>query len=139
MSIEEKQHLKETTYTEAMRYMDNAVTLLKEKGQKDGNHYRDIKYVKMACGTAYSAALLALDAYLAIKGTTIEKKKHQRKSVDDYKRILSRIDRKALDEYIDTYNILHLSGYYDGINKVDIIWSGLESAQYIVNRIKPRA
>ncbi|MDR0567490.1 MAG: DUF5618 family protein [Prevotellaceae bacterium] len=67
MSIEEQQEIKSNAYSEAMRYMENAKAAL-QKARKEGKHYSDKKYVRMACGTAYSAILIALDAYLLLKG-----------------------------------------------------------------------
>ncbi|WP_255713435.1 DUF5618 family protein [Dyadobacter chenwenxiniae] len=34
------------------------------KAQKEGIEYKDIKYVQMASGTAYNAALMIADEYL---------------------------------------------------------------------------
>ena len=52
MSIQEQQELKTRYYGEATRYMDNAKEYLKN-AKKDGDIYRDAKYVRTACGTAY--------------------------------------------------------------------------------------
>jgi Domain of unknown function (DUF5618) len=130
--------LKTKNYTEALRYIQNAAEILSTKAKKDGNYYQDDKYVRMACGTAYSGVLLALDTYLILKNKTIVKKNHQRKSVDDYRAILSTMDKKMLNEYNASYQILHLGGYYDGITKYDVIKSGMNSAIEIINKIKPQ-
>ena len=45
MSLSEQQKLKEKYYGEAQRYMNNAKEYLKS-AQKDGNYYRDNKYVR---------------------------------------------------------------------------------------------
>ena len=64
MARPEKQDLSLTPAQEAERYHENARKILSEKvGKKDGL-YAD---VKMAAGTAYSAALLILDEYLRQK------------------------------------------------------------------------
>lgn len=55
---------KNATYDEAMRFMHNAEDILKNKAGTDGVFYKDAKYIKMACGTAYNAVLLAIDAFL---------------------------------------------------------------------------
>jgi uncharacterized protein (UPF0332 family) len=133
MSTQEK----EMRYREAARYIENATDILKTKGNKEGGYYQDTKYVKMACGTAYNGVLLAVDAYLEIKGVPLKEKKNSRKTVKDYIAKLSQLDRKLLQEFNAAYNILHLSGYYDGINKYDVIRSGFDSAINIVNKIKP--
>jgi seryl-tRNA synthetase len=50
---------------------------------------------------------------------------------------LSQVDKKLLKELNAVYNILHLSGYYDGNNKYNVIREGLDSAITILNKIKP--
>ena len=134
VSVEEQQELSNTFYNEAVRYMDNAKGYLKQ-AQKDGNMYRDKKYIKTACGTAYSGVLVALDGYLALKG--IHDPPKVRKTVEYYQRNLAKLDKKMLDHYICAYQILHLSGYYDGMGKVEVLLSGFDDANAIVNKIKP--
>ena len=135
MSIQEQQLLKEKYYSEAVRYMDNAKeNLLKAK--KEGKFYQDTKYVKTACGTAYSGLLVALDGFFTLKGIKNPKKK-LRKSIEFYQENLSKIDKKMLDYLISAYKILHLSGYYDGINNAIVIKEGFEAAGKIIEKINP--
>jgi len=35
------------------------------------------------------------------------------------------------------YKVLHLSGYYDGVNGVNVIKEGFNAAYYIIEKIKP--
>ena len=116
--------------TEARRYLANAKNILKNSKVENG-FYRDVKYVRMACGVAYSAVLMAIDGYLLKKGKEIRRRR--RKSVDDYRRELSKIDKKMLEYFNAAYNILHLSGYYDGTNRVSVISDGLKVAHEIIN------
>ena len=51
MSIQEQQELREKSYAEAIRYMDNAKETLKKAGKED-YFYKDKKYVSSACGIA---------------------------------------------------------------------------------------
>jgi len=125
-------------YLEAMRYMDNATKMLSEKGKKKDGLYHDIKYVRAACGMAYSGLLLATECYLEMKGKPVIKKKDGRLSVERYKENLAKVDRKALAYFIDAYNILHLSGYYDGLNNAIALKAGFESAMEIFKLIAPR-
>ena len=67
-------------YKEALRYIDNAKDNLKLAG-KDDQFYEDEKYVKTACGTAYSGALIALDALFEIKKIPTRRR---RKSIEYY-------------------------------------------------------
>jgi len=86
---------------------------------------------RMACGVAYSGVLMTIDGYLLKKDKEIRRR--GRKSVDDYRRELSKIDKKMLEYFNAAYNILHLSGYYDGTNRVSVISDGLKVAQEIIN------
>jgi Domain of unknown function (DUF5618) len=129
---------KEMRYIEVARYITNAQDILKSKGNKKEGFYQDVKYVKMACGTAYSAVLMALETFFEMKGVPIEKKrKNRRPNVQDFEKKLAVLNRKMLNEFNVTYNVLHLDGYYDGITKYDVIRSGFDSAIQIINKIKP--
>ena len=135
MSIQEQQKIREKYYSEAMRYMDNAKEYLKS-ARKEGKFYRDKKYVRTACGTAYSGVLVALNGFLLLKD--IEKPKGKdRKSIEFYQENIGKIDRKMLSHLNAAYQILHLSGYYDGIEKADVIKSGFDDAYTIIDKIKP--
>ena len=137
MSISEQEALKETYYSEAVRYMDNANEYLK-KAKKEDNYYHDQKYVKTACGVAYSGLLVALDGFLMLRGMGKPKGK-QRKSIEYYQSNITKIDKKLLDYLNNAYKILHLWGYYDGIESVSIIKEGFDEAYKIINKIKPTA
>ena len=135
MSVQEQQQLKEKYYGEAMRYMANAKECL-TKAQKENGYYQDQKYVKMACGTAYSGVLVALDCFLILKGAHKPTAK-ERKSIEYYQKNITIIDKKMLVTLNCAYQILHLSGYYDGIKKADVVLSGFAEADKIINKIKP--
>lgn len=134
MTIKEQNAIKREYHTEALRYMDNAKETLKKAG-KDGSLYKDAKYVKTACGTAYNGVLIAIDAIFLIKGVAELKK--GRKSIEYYRENLKKIDNKALAILNTAYNVLHLDGYYDGVTYVKTIQSGFESAYEIIDKIKP--
>ncbi|GHT70132.1 hypothetical protein FACS189452_10850 [Bacteroidia bacterium] len=140
MTISEQQEQRKLQpYAEALRYMSNAEETLQKAG-KENNRYLDPKYVSSACGIAYKGVLKALDAWLAIKGVSISAKRNKAKphrSIDMYRRDVSRLDGKMLDNLNTVYNILHLAGYYDEEQKADIIRSGFEDAYEIIARIKP--
>jgi hypothetical protein len=133
MTQERQQEITHKNYAEAIRYMDNAQETLKKAG-KEGNYYRDPKYVRAACGIAYSGVLIALDNYLLLKG--IEKIKG-RKSINYYCDHIARIDKKMLTHINVAYNALHLSGYYDGTQSVRIVKVGFDEAYKIIDTIKP--
>ena len=123
----------ENPYQEAMRYVENAEEILKSAG-KDGKYYIDQKYVKIACSTAYSAILVALDGLFDYKNVP---KKRGRKAIDYYKSNLAKIDKKLLKELNNAYTVLHLDGYYGGITYIKTVESGFENALSIIEAIKP--
>jgi uncharacterized protein (UPF0332 family) len=129
-----QEQIRQTFYAEALRYMDNAKEVLK-KAQKEDNSYRDKKYVRMACGTAYNGVLLALNAYLLLKDVELPKKK--RRSIEFYTSHVARLDKKLLSYVTNAYEILHLWGYYDGIGDARVVNAGFDNAHQIINKIKP--
>jgi hypothetical protein len=134
MSTAEQQELKQKNYAEAMRYMENAKETL-QKAVKEDDYYRDKKYVRTACGTAYNGVLIALDTYLKLKDVEMPKKK--RRSIEFYTNNIAKIDKKMLN-YLDVvYNVLHLDGYYDGILNARIIKEGFDVAYRVIDKIKP--
>ena len=135
MSVQEQQETKEKYYSEAMRYMDNAKEYLKN-AKKEGNIYYDPKYVKTACGTAYSGLLVALDGFLILKGLHKPTGK-VRKSIEYYQRNLTGENKKMLAQLNIAYQNLHLFGYYDGAQDATVIKSGFDYAYNIINKIKP--
>jgi uncharacterized protein (UPF0332 family) len=132
----EKQVFKKKSYQEALRYMDNAKEVLKKAG-KEGIFYKDKKYVRMACGTAYNGILVALDAWLTLKGIEIPQEKGKRTSIDFYRQHIAKLDKKALSYVNNAYDVLHLYGYYDGILDSRVVNAGLDTAYELINKIKP--
>ena len=122
-------------YAEAIRYMDNAKETLRKAGKDDPN-YTDPKYVKTACGTAYSGVLVAIDAWFILKGIP-ELSRKQRKSVDCYTACIVMIDENLASSLLAAYGVLHRAGYYDGITSVKVIEGGFDAAYEIIERIKP--
>ena len=135
MSIQEQQEVKEKYYGEAIRYMDNAREYLKN-AKKEDKIYRDVKYVRTACGTAYNGVLIALDGFLILKGVKKPTKK-DRKSIEFYQSNLGKLDRTMLDHLNVAYKILHLYGYYDGVEDAIVVKRGFDLADKIIEKIKP--
>ena len=117
--------------------MDNAKECLK-KAKKEDNYYNDTKYVRMACGTAYNGVLIALDCFLILKGVHKRTSK-TRKSIEYYQNNLGMLDKKMLVSVNDTYKILHLSGYYDGIQDAIVVKRGFDLANTLIEKIKPNS
>jgi len=108
---------------------------LKNAGKENGNWYKDKKYVRTACGTAYNGVFIALDTLLEIKGVELPHKK-TRRTIEFYRAAINK-DRKLLNAFNTVYNVLHLSGYYDGETSIKTIQAGFEMAVEVINRIKP--
>lgn len=132
MTATEQQIVKDEYYNEAIRYMENAKEILKKAGKED-NHYQDEKYVKTACGLAYNAVLVALKGLFILKDIPKPKNRAKREYYEDN---LAKFDKKLLKYYNEVYNILHLSGYYDGVTNVKVVSSGFEEAYLIINKLK---
>jgi uncharacterized protein (UPF0332 family) len=128
---------KEMRFREAVRYLENASDILRVKAKKKDRYYQDEKYVRMACATAYNAVLLAVETYLETKGKAIKPKKGSRTNVKDFQKNLAALDNKVLNDFITSYQVLHLDGYYDGVTNATVIQEGMNSALNIVNQIKP--
>jgi hypothetical protein len=123
----------ENPYKESMRYIENAENILKSAGI-DGRYYIDEKYVKIACGAAYSGILVALDCLFEIKNLP---KRRGRKAIDYYQSNVAKVDKKLLKELNNAYTVLHLDGYYGGITSIKTIESGFDDAISIISSLKP--
>ena len=134
MTIQKQEQTKEKYYSEAMRYMEKAKAYLKNANKED-DFYLDKKYVKTACGTAYSGLLVALDGFFTLKD--LKPKGKERKSIEFYQRNITTIDKKMLHTLNSAYEILHLWGYYDGITSVSVVKKGFDLAYCLIDTIKP--
>ena len=136
MTPEEQNLFLSKWHAEATRYMDNAEETLKKAQKQDHGWYKDEKYVRSACGIAYLGVLVALDAWLTLKGVRIpNKRKHP--TIDFYEYEIAKLDRKMLDYLNSAYNMLHLEGYYRRERSVKAIDAGFDFAYLIIDKIKP--
>jgi hypothetical protein len=111
-------------YQEITRYLDNAREILSTKANKEGQEYKDIKYVQMASGTAYNAALMIADEYLRKKeGAKFIKPQ----SIDEYR--IRKYNKTLLSYLNEAYDTLHLAGYYHGTPSVRTIKAGMDATQ----------
>ncbi|MCE6993020.1 DUF5618 family protein [Dyadobacter sp. CY323] len=116
----------------AASYLENARQILSEKARKDDGEYRNIRYVKMASRTAYSAALLIIDEYLKQhEGVKFKKPT----SIEDYTDRLRKYDKKLLVLLLEVYDELHIVGYYYGTRSVNTIQTGLENVRKMLTYI----
>jgi len=118
-------------YLEAKRYVDNARKILTNHAGKHGEFYTDPKYVKMACNTAYTGVLVALD------GTFQLRKKGQRSDVIKYRKAIGEKNKSILTYFNSAYNTLHLLCGYDGDLYVDNSQNGLKLADKIIEWSRP--
>jgi len=117
---------------EANRFMKNAHKELL-LADKNGKYYQDVKHLRVACGTAYLAALKALDGIFLLRNVS---KPKRRASIDYYRLGLVKMDKKILLSLNTVYEVLHLSGYYDGLTDIKVINRGFEEAQWIIDKLK---
>jgi len=136
MTREEQNAFLSKEYAEAIRYMDNAKEMLQRAGKRDDGLYKDEKYVRVACGTAYLGVLIALDAWLTLKGVEIPIKRNHT-NIKFYLSNVGNLDMKLLDHLNSAYNVLHLDGYYRKEKGIKTIESGFDRAYYIIDKIKP--
>lgn len=136
MTPEKIRESKQKAIDEATRYYNNAKTMLSEKAGKNGNYYSDAKYVKTACGTAYSGVLIILDAFIKIKGQVTNYK--DRKSIEYYRDNITDRDNTLLKYTNSAYNILHLSGYYDGELSYPVIKEGMDVFDKIISHFRTK-
>ena len=123
-------------YAEAMRYMNNAKETLRKAEKRDDGQYKDTKYVRTACGTAYLGVLIALDAWLTLKGVQMPIKRNHT-NINFYLTNVGKLDMKMLDYLNDAYNVLHLDGYYRKVKNIKVIEGGFDTAYEIIDKIKP--
>src|SRR6218665_4053262 len=114
-------------YKEALRYMDNAKEILSAKAGKEGKyyHYEDVKYVKKACKVAYKAVLIAINAYLEMKGKTINGKPDL-VNLNDYRRALND-DTEMFNDYNNARSTLYCAG---GNGNFNCLRNGIRRCHY---------
>lgn len=134
MSIDEQQLIKQKSYSEAIRCMENARETLKKAGKEYRRYYIDRKCVKTACRTAYKGVLVALDAYLLLNGI---KRTRGRKSIEYYSEQVGKLDKKLLLRVDSVYDILCLLICNYGNLNVRNVKTGLDTACEIIDKIKP--
>ena len=117
---------------EATRFMSNAHKEL-QLANKEGEMYRDIKHLQVACGTAYLAMLKAIKGFFLLRNIPQPKRYA---SIEYYQKGLTQIDKKMLDALNIAYRILHIDGYYEGFNHVPTIKSGFEKAEFIILKLR---
>lgn len=121
-------------YKEALRYIENAKKILKEKAGKVGEYYSDPKYVKMACNTAWNGVLVALKGKMQREGYKFPSR--NRMNVDIYREYIADRNKKILQHFNSAYNYLHLLGGYDGDLRVTTSQEGIDLALKIIEWCK---
>ncbi|MDR0603411.1 MAG: DUF5618 family protein [Bacteroidales bacterium] len=135
---ERKKKLREVYYAEAVRYKENAKKYLGKAKVDNKGHYEDKKYVRTACGVAYSGLLIALDCLFILNG--IEINGETKKDIVFYKYNLNNrvhTNRKLGGNFDSAYEILHLLGYYNGITSSSIVKEGFKELDMFIELINP--
>ena len=113
---------------EARRYVANAEEVIKKaKYDPETKSYLDSKYVKMAGDTLWKGCLIALDAVFHVRTGK------GRPSIDKYKMVVAKRDKKLLQLVNNGYDVTHLSMGYDGVRNKKICDTGFEIANDIIN------
>lgn len=121
---------------EPIRYIENAKEIL-NKSPREENYYKDIKYVKTACGTAYLGVLRAIDDYLLDRGITRDKLP---KKVEEYEKALKKhggvYNGKLMRQFQTIYHELHIAGYYRGdLQRISIVKEAISNAKDFIEKI----
>jgi hypothetical protein len=116
---------------EARRYVENAETVLSEKGKYDPETgcYMDPKYVKAAGHYLWSAVLLILDAIFHVKN-----KKQPHPDIIDFRIAIGNRDRKLLTLVNVAYQTMHITLGCDGNPRKAICSEGVKLANEIIHR-----
>jgi len=136
MTIPDQQHTKQKGYAEAMRYIANAKDYLQKAGMDDDGYYKDKKYIRTACGTAYNGVLEALYTYFELKNPELLRN-NEPQTIDFYRKHLAKDNKKILETLNSAYHILHICGYYEGVKDSGVIKLGFRRAKEIIDLIKP--
>ena len=115
----------------ARRYVENAETVLREKGKYDPETgcYMDSKYVKAAGHYLWSAVLLILDAVFHVKN-----KKQPHPDIIDFRMAIGNRDKKLLTLVNVAYQTMHITLGYDGNPRKAICSEGVKLANEIIHR-----
>ena len=124
---------KEQGIAEAKRYLQNAKQTLRKVPIRYGL-YTDAKYVREASGTAYLAALKAIDSYLIGQGWMNDELP---KSIEGYWKAKEKIPHngKFTAHLTRAYQLLHRNGYYEGTTDSGMIKSGISSVEEIIKML----
>lgn len=115
---------------EAKRYMENAKTILSEKGEKKDGYYHDTKYVRMAGNCAWNGVLLAIEASTDVRKNL---KKGQRLDFSDYQNAVAKKDKKMNMPLLAAYESLHKALGYDGNPDYKIVTAALANGQKLID------
>jgi hypothetical protein len=126
--------IKKDPYQEALRYIDNAKQILRERAIKKGEFYTDPKFVRMACNTAWMGVLIALKGKMEQNGFKFPSR--NRMNVDIYRDYLAKRNKSILNYFNEAYNYLHLFGGYDGDLHINTSQTGVQLAMKIIEWCK---
>jgi hypothetical protein len=135
---ERQQALRKVYYDEAIRYRENAKKYLEKLKVNNKGHYEDKKYVRTACGVAYSGLLTALDCLFVLNG--IEINGETKKDIIFYRYNLNNkvhTNNKLGSDLDSAYEILHIWGYYDGITDSVVVKRGFKELDMFIELINP--
>ena len=118
----------ENQFEEARRYVANAEEIIRKANyDPELKSYTDSKYIRTAGDLLWKGCLIALDAVFHVR------KGKGRPSIDKYKMVVAKRDKKLLNSVNIGYNILHLTMGYDGTKDKKVCDRGFELANTIID------
>jgi hypothetical protein len=133
MESVEQEKIKIIYYSKAVQDMDEAQEIL-NRAKREDDFYKHKKPVKKACFMAYRAVKIALDGYFLANGVKLPK---SGRSINFYRSNISKLNSK-LSPYLEgIYTVFYLDCYCDCILSVDLIKSGIATANTFIEKIKP--
>jgi hypothetical protein len=121
----------------AVRYYGNALETLR-RAPNDGIEYSDVKPVQEACGTAYLAVGAALASWLVGQGWSAKRLPRSYEAISAALARYAARNGKVQRAYADAYAVLHVAGYYGGLEFVEPIRAGMECARLLIERLTGR-
>ena len=120
---------------DAVRFFRNAKGTLGKSEIIRGKFYEDTKYVIESSGILWIAVLKAIRAHLIRHGVSRKSLPHSR---DTYIAMLKKHsvhNGKMITIFDDLYHIVHLDGYYGGVDSVDLIKEGFQKARKLIETL----
>jgi hypothetical protein len=133
MATEEKNKIKSKAFVEASALLDEAVAVLKTTKVEFGYYQSSIK-VRKVCILAHKALMIAIDAWLRVRGVRFTGKK----SFKFYWQAAKELDDPMYSYFEVIHNMLYEDCYQNGFTEVDFVNNAVELVKaMVVKKIRP--